>query len=373
MLIDPSAKFRVGQSPDLNQVQSEIVSLDNGNIAFFWTKFNDPHQSVNPEIIGRLFDSNENPVSNEVHIGKSPNGSVGWSAAAVLKDGNIAVTWLKIRRVGNQTTADIVTRVFNEKLEPISKEGTVNKESKSQLFWPRIASLNDGGFVVSWLSRNRIPSLCARVFDGSGKPTSKEAVVDEDFKRTIYDSDITHLDQNRVLFTWSMNGPEGRSIKGQVFNRRMIPVSTQFYVETGSKIATKPVACRLKNERFCIAWRSLEEKIKCQVFDMNNKPVSLPIHVEVAKFQGDLAIASTQDGHFIVAWDNNVGPTGYSLSARKFSYDGLPHSDVVLLSEVDTGQILHPAATSIGQDRFMLSWQEADTQEQNPTIFGLTV
>ena len=92
-----------------------------------------------------------------------------------LSDGRFVVTWWSAE-VG--TGWDIRARLFDASGNAVGNDFVVNPITADDQTYSTVAALPDGGFVVTWESRdNQGNDIRARLFDASGNAVGSDFVV----------------------------------------------------------------------------------------------------------------------------------------------------------------------------------------------------
>ena len=73
-------------------------------------------------------------------------------AIATLTDGRFVVVWQSPFQDGQD--AGVVARLYDANGQPLGEEFLVNTTTKDSQDTPAVATLADGGFVVTWQSRD---------------------------------------------------------------------------------------------------------------------------------------------------------------------------------------------------------------------------
>ncbi|WP_370301413.1 hypothetical protein [Pseudooceanicola sp.] len=248
-------EFRVGALPEGRQTNPSLAVLSNGDFAITWThtvgssdsryylqRYNVDGTEVDLDLLGTETNLRVSPESSIV---ATSNGgySVSWVGAASdnwkygriftqvytedgqavggavhhfgsyhvrkndsgpdsasLPNGATIVTWEAYR--GDSIKAALVG--VDGKI--IKSVFTVNSHGKGEQTSPSVASLDDGGFVIGFVSRKSSSSetvIYARIFDEDGNPVSKDIEVSGFASGSHYRPTVLGLPDGGFLVGWN--------------------------------------------------------------------------------------------------------------------------------------------------------------------------
>jgi hypothetical protein len=148
-----------------------VVALPGDNYAVLWLG-NYPTFFGPPAIIGRLFDSNGDPLTADILLEEDAGGStVGTVAAAAVPGVGLVVAWADL---GNTMHAQEFSPTLESAGPIVTVNDSTNTGATDPSSQPSVAGLQDHGFAVTWNGRG---GTCVRVFNGFGVATSPPVVV----------------------------------------------------------------------------------------------------------------------------------------------------------------------------------------------------
>jgi hypothetical protein len=224
---DPlGGEFQANTSTTLQQFLGDVASDDDGNFFVVWDS---EHQRVNRwEVIGRRYDASGGSLGGELQISGSTTVSNFYPAVAPAGDGSFAVVW------GRGSSADLFGRLYDASGNAVGGEFQVNTYTTGTQYSPRVASDDDGDFVVVWESAVVNPDIRGRRFDKSGEPVGGEFQVDS--SPSFYQSTASIASAADGAFTvlWSSWGQDGSEwgIFGQRYDPSGARVGGEFQVNT---------------------------------------------------------------------------------------------------------------------------------------------
>jgi Ca2+-binding RTX toxin-like protein len=163
-------------------------------------------------------------------------------ALAVLSDGRFVAAWVNHSDPVDTTSGGIRARVFNADGTPDEnvnggEDFLVNTTTGSEQRRPQVAGLADGGFIVSFSSKNDPDgnfedNILGRVYDANGAPDGNDFVIKEGGTASggayTLPNDLLLMPDGRVLAIYKNNSQNPNHING-----RFLDFSTESKAENG--------------------------------------------------------------------------------------------------------------------------------------------
>ena len=154
---------------------------------------------------------------------------------ANLSDGGFVVVWYSWgQQQDDLSSANIVGRVFGSGCGPESQEIALNQLGSGEQLHPKVASFQNGGFVVVWESFGLDGSLGAvafRVFGDDGQPTGPEFLANQFQHDEQFHPRVATLTSGRFVVAWDGVGPDDESgVFARVFQKDGLPFTDDFQV-----------------------------------------------------------------------------------------------------------------------------------------------
>jgi Ca2+-binding RTX toxin-like protein len=326
------------------QFDPSVAGFANGGFVAVWTDSSQQGPDTNNRAIrAQVFSADGKPSGDEFTVNSTYALSQTEPSVSVLANGNFVVTWTS-EMVSASGTTDIIGRVFNTSGNPVTNEFTVNSQTLGNQNDSEVHSLKTGGFAVVWNDReasittgNQVKTFI-RFFDNSGAPTSTSKVVSElgDPKDVAF----AELTDGRVVVTYSnydgfaTGDGSGGSIYAKVYNPLLGTFSSPISVNTvWSNDQTAPQIAALDNGQFVVVWTDNSkdsvdtsfQAIRMQVFNASGGKVGNEIVVNTTTTfeQQKPVITVLQDYRFVVAWEDNShdGGDAFGFSIRSKVFD----------------------------------------------------
>jgi len=273
-----------------------------------------------------------------------------------------------------------------------SAEFQVNSETESFQATPLVASLADGGFVVTWTTGDPAQdgwgsAVKAQIYDGSGAPVGSEFLVNSQSSQYQFVTSIAPLVGGGFVVAWLSNDTSqdgsGTAIKAQVFDSAGGLVGAEFLINTAAtSYQGDAKVAGLAGGGFVISWTTGDPAqdgsgtaIKAQVYGADGLPsgTELLVNSEGAGDQNYSTLTGLPGGGFIVSWassDPAHAGNESDVKARIFGSDGLAVGDEFLVSgDVDNFEGRPTVATLPGTG-FVIIWTQHGQNDFRSTIEG---
>ena len=243
------------------QDYSSVASLANGGFIIVWETYDTTQDGSGLAIKAQLYGADRAPIGGEFLVNSEFAGDQYTYRNNVtgLAGGGFVITWQSYDGVDDPTFGGIKARVFDAAGAPLGAEFLVNTQTGFDESQPAIASLADGGFVVTWWFGTGInqSEVHAQRFSASGVRVGGEisvSTVSTDFPRQ---PDIEGLDDGGFVVVWNdgTNGASLTDIKAQRYSASGTPVGGEILVNSDTaEIQAVPSVTSLAGGGFVIVW-----------------------------------------------------------------------------------------------------------------------
>ncbi|MBM4352951.1 MAG: hypothetical protein FJ109_04030 [Deltaproteobacteria bacterium] len=179
-------------------------------------------------IVARTFGADGNPTSDEYLLNSYTPGNQEEPVAAPLAGGGVAVAW---QSLGQDTAGlGIAALLLDKDGAAVGSEFVVNTFIPGDQKVPRAAPLQDGGFVITWASKEQDGSdygVFLRVFDAGGDAVGPE------FQANVFTTSIqahpavAGLADGNIAVTW--HSWEQAGIAYDIYATRFTPDGKRIY------------------------------------------------------------------------------------------------------------------------------------------------
>jgi hypothetical protein len=433
------SSFRVNVQGTNNQENPRVALLKNGGAAFVWQGGVD---GLNQHIYARFLNSNNTWLTTNDMLVSAQTGtnfsysyatnttvtiSTNWSqqlhknvyttnsittvttntvatvvssssefqvnpAVAVLNNGNVVAVWGSFDQISSNSLQDVYGQILSPTGQPIGTNFLINQFTPYNQRTPAIAPLQNGGFVVAWVSEQEravspnlgnnttytaasatlLPSMdvYARLYNSNGVPTTNEFLVNTDFNPCANPAVAAAADGS-FMVTWNAldmvtaaNSLDiyARSFTGAGVGGATVRVNSHVY---GDQYVPRISAIA---EDYMIVWTSLgqdgsREGVFGQFVHEGGSLVGGEFRVNSTTLGQQMQQVVTSDGvsQFLAVW------TGFNSTAYSF--------DLYAQRYANVASVLQPMAAPFVWAPFMLSngVYQPQLKVAWPVLLGLSV
>jgi Ca2+-binding RTX toxin-like protein len=236
--------------PFSDQVGPNIATLADGRFVVTWSS---RMSSGGVDIYGRMYNADGTPAVVSGSISDFPISTLtandqSQSSLTALAGGGFFVVWASFE--SSTSSYDIRAREYNADGTPADAESVLSATAHNQGA-PRITTLADGGFVMTWHRTDPLTSdldVVGQVFNADATAAGGDFVVHTTTAGSQFQPDIAALPDGRFAVVWASNeGPSSFDIRGRIFNADGTAAGGDFVINTmtandqlGPKIAALP-------------------------------------------------------------------------------------------------------------------------------------
>lgn len=311
-VVNRGGEFRVNTTTDNSQATSAITTLNDGGFVVSWSSFN--QDGSNNGIYAQRFNSDGTARGGEFQVNTTTTNSQTGSKIATLADGGFVVSWESFGQDGSDY--GIYAQRYNVNGETVGGEFRINTTTAFEQWEHTVTTLADGGFVVSWESLNQ---------DGSGYGIYAQR----------YNADST--------------------VQGSEFRVNTTTVNFQ----------ENPTITALADGGFVVSWMSFNQDaastygIYAQRYDVDGSPHGTEFRVNTTTV-GDQwfpKIAALASGGFVVSWESfNQDGSGFGIYAQRYTADGVAQGGEFKVNTTTINDQIGQKITALADGGFLVSW-----------------
>ena len=350
-------EFLVNTYVSSSQQMPSVSGLKDGGFIVTWENASGHDGGSGWDIWARVFAADGTEAFPEFRVNAVQFSGQQYDPSVVsLKDGGFVVAWRDDQgsshndgtSVGNGY--DVWARVFKADGTQSVAEFRVNATQFSgSQYEPSVASLSNGGFVVSWRDDQGSShddgtgvgssyDVWARVFNANGTQVTPEFRVNSYVSGSQYEPSVVGLEAGGFVVAWrddngsSHDSGSSRDVWARVFNANGTEAVAEFRANTYiSSYQQKPSVIGLKDGGFVLSWSSNGQDgsgygVYAQRYAASGAAVGgeFRVNTETNGNQTDNTygygptMAASADGGFVVAWPSNAP---YQVSATSWTSD----------------------------------------------------
>ncbi len=368
--IAQGSEFLVNQITALNQTGVRVAAL--GPDRFIVTWGSDAASANSADIIGRIFDSNGNPIGGEFTINSNLAEHQATQDVVTLANGNFVVTWVDYDSTQDGDNTSIKARLFDANGAALGSEFLINLAGAGRQDSAEVAALDNGGFVVTWDDWTST-DMMGRIYDAAGLAATGDVRLNTNTTGRQEYGEVVGLANGSFLALWRTTDPladgSGDAVKGQVFDATGAKLGSEFRVNTavtGSQNA--PAVSVLADGNFVVTWTTSDtfadgngSAIKAQLFSADAVKIGAEFLVNTQAFgtQNGPTITALADGGYFIAWYTSDTAQDGSSSAVKgqfFAADNTRVGGEVLLNSVAAGSQSQPSIAATSDGAIIVTW-----------------
>lgn len=344
-----------------DQIGPKITRLSSGGYVVVWLNGSGGAR-------GQVFEADGDKIGAEFV-------TAGWHVAALSGGGFAAMSG---------DGQDVFVQIHNAAGAPVGSAFKANTTSGNQNAGS-IASLESGGFVVTWsdFSDPSDGDVRAQLFAANGSKVGTEFVVNNDSVApgSQMDSEATGLAGGGFVVTWESEG----AIRGQAFTAAGAKTGSEFAVSSETDFMEDPQIAALSSGGFVVVWTrntsmtgpETYQGIYAQVFSASGARVG-PERLIAAEGPGSLEsldVAALATGGFVVTWASEFGTgadtSGTAIKAQQLDNLGNEVGGELIVNRTTSGDQIQPVVTGLPSGDFVIAW--ADGSETGGDTDGFAI
>ncbi|MGQ0618995.1 MAG: calcium-binding protein [Panacagrimonas sp.] len=262
---------------------------------------------------------------------------------------------------------------------PIGDEFQVNTYTTAFQYTPRVATSDDGSFVVTWSSSGQdgsVGGIFAKRFDSSGAaitgdiPVNTYTTSDQQFSTIAADA------TGNFVVVWQSSEQDGdqKGVYGRRFSSTGTPLGGEFLVPNATLAEqSRPTVAMDDDGDFVVTWRSEQQDgdsfgIFARRYGSDGVALGdeFPVNTLTAFRQSRPEIDIGPAGQFVIAWtsgeNSGAGPDGsaYGVYARRFTAAGVAVGDDIRVNTTTLGNQRRPLTAVDAGSGFVIIWESDD-------------
>jgi hypothetical protein len=340
------ATFAVNATATNDQENARVTLLNNGGAAFVWQGGPANLQHIYARFLSA---GNQWLSTTNVRVSAFAGNSQESPAIATLTNGNVIVVWDSFDQAGPSSFDDVYGQMFSAGGTPIGTNFLINIFTTYNQRNPAVSALNNGGFVVAWVSEQQrligatnadqlpvtqmaTPSvdIDERIYTNSGSitgPSTGEILVNEDNNPCARPAIATASDGSYMV-TWCADTLASASIGWDIYARSFTNSTGGPVIPVNSYTAGDQYNPRISviGQDYMIVWTSLgqdssREGVFGQSLHENGFMIGSEFGVNTTTLGQQMQPAVASDGgeQFLAVWTSfTLTPNGFDLYAQRY-------------------------------------------------------
>ncbi|MBA5778217.1 cadherin-like domain-containing protein, partial [Stappia sp. F7233] len=306
-------------------------------------------------------------------------------------DGNVALSYqVSDGELVTQASANVeVVSVANEAPvlnlpTPTGGDIRVNSYTSENQADPIVASLADGGFVVTWgsyLQDSSAYGIYAQRYNAAGIAVGTEFRVNNTTAENQGLPVVAGLANGGFVVTWESNLQDGSGVGvyGRQYNSAGSAVGSEFRVNTyTTNHQTFQSVAALENGGFVVTWSSLQQDgsswgVYGQRYSASGTRVGSEFRINsyTTDVQAYPSVASLTDGGFIATWHSlNQDGSSWGIYGQRYNSSGGTVGSEFRINSYTTNHQNEPSVTGLVNGGFVVTWHSFNQDGSSWGIYG---
>jgi hypothetical protein len=195
-----------------DQRRPSVVRLASGGFVVIWDDFSKTGGDTDLWAVrAQLFNAEGARVGEEFLVNTATYHGQQDSHVAALANGGFVITWSDVP-TGFDDMTSVKAQIYDAAGARVGSEITANTTIIGDQFGPNVSGLPGGGFVIVWTDRDQASpydlqgNIFGQIFSASGQKVGGEFLVNSlaDIEQT--DPKVTTLADGRFVVTWTHGG-----------------------------------------------------------------------------------------------------------------------------------------------------------------------
>ena len=369
-----------------DQQYPTVAALEDGKYVVVWQSRNQVSGSSGTDIYGQRFNADGTTEGSEflVNTYTTSYQSINLeSVVAHLGNGKFVVVWNSYQQHSSSSGNDIYAQRFNADGMTEGSEFQVNTYTSADQYWPIVAHLGSGKFVVVWRSYNQASGsssndIYAQRFKADGTKDGSEFLVNTYTSGNQDYHTVAALDAGKFVVVWTSYQQHSSSSSEDIYAQRYAADGTkdgsEFLVNTHTSSGQwKPCVAHLGYGKFVVVWGSYQQDdvsnwnsgIYAQRYaaDGTTEGSEFQVNTYTSDNQQDASVAHLGYGKFVVVWGSNNQASGSSaedIYAQRFEADGTKDGTEFLVNTHTDGAQGLSSVAGLDANKFVVVWESHD-------------
>ncbi len=254
------SEFRVNSTTADDQTVPSVTGLDNGGFVVTWQSM--AQDGSDNGVYAQVYNANGSVAVSEFRVNSFTTTAQEFSDVTALSDGGFIVVWQSHLQTGGTNNYDIYAQRYDASGAIVESEFLVNASQSDVQLYPSITTLENGGFVVTWMSLNEDGDsygIFGQRYEANGNVAGTAFQANTTTANEQENPVVTALDDGGFVVVWQSNGQDGDGygIYGQRFDANGAAAGTEFQVNTTfANWQTNPAVSAVDGGGFMVTWQS---------------------------------------------------------------------------------------------------------------------
>ena len=369
------AEFQINTYTDSDQYFPSVTSLRDGGFVVTWTSRG--QDGMYRGIFGQRYTASGQASGNEFQINTYTTSDQEAPSVTSLSDGGFVVTWMSYEQDGSGY--GVFGQRYTASGQASGNEFQINTYTSNAQYNPSVASLSDGGFVVTWMSFQQDGSeygIYGQRYTASGQASGNEFQIN-----TYTDSypecepSVTSFSDGGFVVTWRGYRQDGSEygIYGQRYTASGEASGDEFQINTSGNHLRDQNVASLSDGGFVVTWADELAGLNGQLYTASGETSGNEFQIVTSSiFARNSSVASLSDGGFVVTWQNHGQDHSLDdgIYGQRYTASAQAYGNEFQINTYTTDGQTHPSVTSLSDGGFVVTWMSDGQDGSGHGIFA---
>jgi hypothetical protein len=351
-----------------DQILPDLALNAAGDVVFVWQS--EGQTGSGSDVYARRMSASGTLLGSDQLVNTTKSRPQRLPSVAMDAAGNYLVTWQSQHQDGYSW--GIYRQSFDSNGDPVGEEVIVNHRVEGPQTAPTAASNGDGDGIVAWLgnSATHQPSVFGHLFDLPATEVEGELLLTS-YVGLEGSAPAAAMNAAREsIVVWESyaeveDDSSGMGVFGQLVDALGAPIGGRFLINENIQLGNQgaPAAARAPSGEFVVVWQSEVDDGSYDIFARryaaNGATMGDIFQVNPVSVSGDQktpAVAMGSDGRFVIAWQTDSPDGSTDIMVQRYLANGSVNGDAFRANnETDLDQY-DPSISMNAQGQFVMAW-----------------
>ena len=343
-----------------DQIAPSIATLNNGDYVVVWASNN--NDGSNYGIYSQRFNSSGTLLGTETLVNTTTNNGQYEPDVASLADGGFVITW------SSQEVAGGITNVYAQKYNSggvaVGVETLVNTYTSLDQSQSSVTGFDGGGYVVTWTSNGQDGNqggIYLQRYDANGVALGAETLVNSTTTSSEFQPAVAAFSDGSFVVTWTDSSSQSSKVFMQRFDASGVAIGVETVANTSNVFSyNSHDVTVLTNDDFVVTWWGAAG-LFLQQFDAAGSATGPEMNIYGNSNQGQPTIAALSGGGYVAVFRQyNQASSSWDVVAQRFDPTGAKEGPAFFVNTTLAGDQSQITVTGTANDGFVVSWTSAD-------------
>jgi methionine-rich copper-binding protein CopC len=253
----------------------------------------------------------------------------------------------------------------------VGSETRVNTTTFDHQFYPSVATLSGGDYVVTWTSLSQDGSghgIYAQLYDATGNTVGSETRVNTTTASEQYQPTVAALSNGGYVVTWGSLSQDGSGwgVYAQRYDATGNAVGSETLVNTttAGDVIPRPAVAALSGGGYVVTWMSDNQDgsgfgVYAQRYDATGNTVGSETLVNTTTASDQLypSVAALSDGGYVVTWSSSSQDgSGVGIYAQRYDATGNTVGSETLVSATTASDHEFSTVAALSDGGYVVTW-----------------